>query len=387
MKKFVKIFASAAIIAMTALCLGCTPTPAKPVTPETPVDTGKAVTTEAELIEMGTELFEEINAYFEDIIPADSKRSAAPEEDPDVTAVMDFIDKIMEAAAKFEEEKFELTDASIDVKNLSANKILSILDSFAKKSNPEESIDNGLAELVKELEEDLGVKITVDEFKAKLNECVKLTKLKFNGNITAEPVIMYSEEDGQFFEELLVSVEMENVNEAAGVEVQKLSDLLAFITGSKEEFPVKNISIEESAIINNLAVTIPVDIDFVEPEDGPFENINEDKAIEPDDSKLDGNISVKTTFDFATTKSNYKGNLSLSFDLSSTTEDFQKFLNDSAEVYATYEAAMEALFEDLDLFGSVTVKVTNNNTETFKKSYKLGELVQIIMENMPEPGN
>ncbi len=384
----------AAIFAMVALNFGCADPNKKPaddpVKNEDPiVEQTKAVTSEAELIEMGTELFEEITAYFEAFAkpegPVASMRSA---EDPDVTAVMEFVGKIMEAVEKAKSEmKFELTDASIDLKNLSAEKVLKILDSFVKTIEPDESIDNGLEALAEELEIAFGVKITVADLKAKLNECVTVTKLKFKGNLTAEPVLLYEKKYGGLVENSYLTVNMADVEEAAGIDIQKLSDLLGFLTGSEKAFPVKNISLEESANIKKFAATALIRDSFItDPEETPYENINEEAYIDIEDSVIDGKVSVKTAFDFATTKSKYAGNLSLSFDLTSTTENIQKFIKDSEEDYANEAEEMNAMFADLNLFGSVTVKVTDDKAKgTFNHTYKLGDLIKKIMESMPEP--
>ena len=436
MKKFRTLLSCAAVFAMVALNFGCAdpnkkpvdstptvvPTPSEGTTqdkaPETPADVKKTVETEEDFKKAMKEIYQEMMAFFpsDPSVPSEepepsqyrSMRTAAPsdaelfEGDKAIEPLSEFIATFFKAVLEVDTDSwpaplspFQLKD-SINVKNLSFDQIIKAIDKFFTKEENKNMVEeifspyNSVDELLVDLADSLEVE-DVEALKAKLNECITLTKLKYSGSLSIAPIEFREAKVNETPEhveceltcETMGIFDISNLNEEFGLKVDKLDSLLQFLTGNTAAFPIKNVTVEEALKISDALFMTPLDgrYRYIGSDDiNDIENeINEWMAgytspelyPEPKDFRINGTASSKIAFDFETTS--YTGTIEVSLNLEATTELFQNimdaFENDS-------EAEAVELFNEI---GGITISVKDS---AFSSSSKLGDLIVTISESI-----
>lgn len=432
MKKFRTLLSCAAVFAMVALNFGCAdpnkkpvdstptvvPTPSEGTTqdkvPETPADVKKTIETEEDFQKAMEEIYQEIMAFFpsDPSVPSEepepsqyrSMRTAAPSEaelfegDKAIEPLSEFIATFFKAVLEADtDSSFQLKD-SINVKNLSFDQIIKAIDKFLTKEENRNMVKeifgpyNSVDELLVDLADSLEVE-DVEALKAKLNECITLTKLKYSGTLSIDQIefreaIKIENETPDYVEYELTSKTMgifkiSDLNEEFGLKVEKLDSLLQFLTGNTAAFPIKNVTVEEALKISDALFMTPLggshgtigdsDIDYIEEEKEEWlaGGTSPEQCPNPNDFRINGTASSKIAFDFET--ASYKGTIEVSLNLEATTELFQNimaaFENDS-------EAEAVELFNEI---GGITISVKDS---TVSSSSKLGDLIVTISESI-----
>jgi len=395
MKKLKNLFIVAAMLSLTALVLGCDPAPETPATPDTPTYVGTAVTSEAEMVAMFTELGEELAEYFkEEKTPETSRAIRAAATTSNVDTIMEFIGGIAEDLGPFIENGSDvhISDKSLNISNLTAEEIIAIIAKFTtKKDGTSYTADEAWAIMAEEY------KVPVDQLKAKFNDALTVTKLKFKAeNINLSSVfdvrINEYENDYYVYNSTYVIAALSNADATVGVEVQNLDEMMKLISGKKESFPLKKLEAEVSVKAENVKMELPVggsseggqkDDDFEEMKDYLLAQ-KKGEHLTQSEMKLDGSFAASTKFDVVTSKSNYNANVELSLNIVSTTALLNSEIAASSQNFESEEAEMAAMVASYNKFGSVTVKTSNNGTATFSKEYKLGDLYKLIYDAIKE---
>ena len=424
MKKFRTLLSCAAVFAMVALNFGCAdpnkkpvdstptvvPTPSEGTTqdkvPETPADVKKTVETEEDFKKAMEEIYQEIMAFFpsDPSVPSEepepsqyrSMRTAAPSEaelfegDKAIEPLSEFIATFFKAVLEADtDSSFQLKD-SINVKNLSFDQIIKAIDKFLTKEENKNMVEeifspyNSVDELLVDLADSLEVE-DVEAFKAKLNECVTLTKLKYSGSLLIDPREYREAKENpdnycpkyQLTSETMGIFDISDLNEEFGLKVEKLDSLLQFLTGNTAAFPIKNVTVEEALKISDALFMTPLG----GANRGGNEEEDKDKWLagdtsskpcpDPKDFGINGTASSKIAFDFET--ASYTGTIEVSLNLESTTELFQNIMN-GFEDYSEAEAV--ELFNEI---GGITISVKDS---TVSRSSKLGDLIVAIDESI-----
>ena len=432
MKKFRTLLSCAAVFAMVALNFGCAdpnkkpvdstptvvPTPSEGTTqdkvPETPADVKKTVETEEDFKKAMEEIYQEMMAFFpsDPSVPSEepepsqyrSMRTAAPSEaelfegDKAIEPLSEFIATFFKAVLNADPaSSFQLKD-SINVKNLSFDQIIKAIDKFLTKEENKNMVEeifspyNSVDELLVDLADSLEVE-DVEALKAKLNECITLTKLKYSGTLSIDPreyreAIQIENETPDYVEYELTSetkgiFKISDRNEEFGLKVEKLDSLLQFLTGNTAAFPIKNVTVEEALKISDALFMTPLgvghgtiggdDINDIEKEKEEWlaGDTSSKPCPDPKDFGINGTASSKIAFDFET--ASYTGTIEVSLNLESTTELFQNIMNG----FGNYSEA-EAV-ELLNEIGGITISVKDS---TFSSSSKLGDLIVTIDESI-----
>ena len=434
MKKFRTLLSCAAVFAMVALNFGCAdpnkkpadstptvvPAPSEGTTqdkvPETPADVKKTVETEEDFKKAMEEIYQEMMAFF----PSDpsvpsvdpepsqyrSMRTAAPTEaelfegDKAIEPLSEFIAAFFKAVLEADtDSSFQLKD-SINVKNLSFDQIIKAIDKFLTKEENRNMVKkifgsyDSADELLVDLADSLEVE-GVEALKAKLNECITLTKLKYSGTLSIDQIesreaIKIENETPDYVEyeltsEIMGIFNISDLNEEFGLKVEKLDSLLQFLTGNTAAFPIKNVTVEEALKILDALFMTPLggsygtigdsDIDYIEGEKEKWlaGATSPEQYPDPNDFRINGTASSKIAFDFET--ASYTGTIEVSLNLESTTELFQNIMN-GFENYSEAEAV-----ELLNKIGGITISVKDS---TFSSSSKLGDLIVTINESIPK---
>ena len=441
MKKFRTLLSCAAIFAMVALNFGCAdpnkkpvdstpnketvvPTPSEGTTqdkvPETPADVKKTVETEEDFKKAMEEIYQEMMAFFpsDPSVPSEepepsqyrSMRTAAPSEaelfegNKAIEPLSEFIATFYKAVLDADPDSwtaplppFQLKD-SINVKNLSFDQIIKAIDKFFTKEENKNMVEeifspyNSVDELLVDLADSLEVE-DVKALKAKLNECVTLTKLKYSGTLLIDPreyreAIQIENETPDYVEYKLTSETMgifniSDLNEEFGLKVEKLDSLLQFLTGNTAAFPIKNVTVEEALKISDALFMTPLggshrfigsnDINDIEKEKEEWlaGDTSSKPCPDPKDFGNNGTASSKIAFDFET--ASYTGTIEVSLNLKSTTELFKNIMDD---IENDSEAFPVELFNEI---GGITISVKDS---TFSSSSKLGDLIVTIDESI-----
>ena len=433
MKKFRTLLSCAAVFVMVALNFGCADPNKKPVdstptvvpapsegttqdkVPETPADVKKTVETEEDFKKAMEEIYQEIMAFFpsDPSVPSEepepsqyrSMRTAAPSEaelfegDKAIEPLSEFIATFFKAVLNADPaSSFQLKD-SINVKNLSFDQIIKAIDKFLTKEENKNMVEeifspyNSVDELLVDLADSLEVE-DVKALKAKLNECVTLTKLKYSGSLSIDQIefreaIKNETPDYVGYEltsETMGIFNISDMNEEFGLKVEKLDSLLQFLTGNTAAFPIKNVTVEEALKISDALFMTPLDGRHRSIGSNDINDINDiekekeewmagatspEQYPDPKDFGINGTASSKIAFDFET--ASYKGTIEVSLNLEATTELFQNimaaFENDS-------EAEAVELFNEI---GGITISVKDS---TVSSSSKLGDLIVTISESI-----
>ena len=434
MKKFRTLLSCAAIFAMVALNFGCAdpnkkpvdstpnketvvPTPSEGTTqdkvPETPADVKKTIETEEDFQKAMEEISQEIMAFFpsDPSVPSEepepsqyrSMRTAAPSEaelfegdkaiEPLSESIATFFKAVLDA-----DSSFQLKD-SINVKNLSFDQIIKAIDKFFTKEENKNMVEeifspyNSIDELLKEAFE----AEDFEALKAKLNECITLTKLKYSGSLLIAPreyreAIQIENETPDYVEyeltsETMGSFNISDQNEEFGLKVEKLDSLLQFLTGNTAAFPIKNVTVEEALKISDAFFITPLgrgpgssigsndinDINDIEKEKEEWlaGGTSPEQCPNPKDFRINGTASSKIAFDFET--ASYTGTIEVSLNLEATTELFKNIM-DAFENDSEAEAV-----ELLNEIGGITISVKDS---TVSRSSKLGDLIVAINESI-----
>lgn len=432
MKKFRTLLSCAAVFAMVALNFGCAdpnkkpvdstptvvPTPSEGTTqdkvPETPADVKKTIETEEDFQKAMEEIYQEIMAFFpsDPSVPSEepepsqyrSMRTAAPSEaelfegDKAIEPLSEFIATFFKAVLEADtDSSFQLKD-SINVKNLSFDQIIKAIDKFLTKEENRNMVKeifgpyNSVDELLVDLADSLEVE-DVEALKAKLNECITLTKLKYSGTLSIDQIesreaIKIENETPEHVECELISETMgifniSDMNEEFGLKVEKLDSLLQFLTGNTAAFPIKNVTVEEALKISDALFMTLLDgrYRYIGSDDiNDIENeINEwmagytspEQYPDTNEFRINGTASSKIAFDFET--ASYTGTIEVSLNLESTTELFQNIMN-GFDKYSEAEAV-----ELLNEIGGITISVKDS---TVSRSSKLGDLIVSINESI-----
>ena len=430
MKKFRTLLSCAAVFAMVALNFGCADPNKKPVdstptvvpapsegttqdkVPETPADVKKTVETEEDFKKAMEEIYQEIMAFFpsDPSVPSEepepsqyrSMRTAAPSEaelfegDKAIEPLSEFIATFFKAVLEADtDSSFQLKD-SINVKNLSFDQIIKAIDKFLTKEENRNMLKEifGYCDSSEDILVDLADSLEVEDveaLKAKLNECITLTKLKYSGTLSIDQIEFREakvNETPEHVECELISETMgifniSDMNEEFGLKVEKLDSLLQFLTGNTAAFPIKNVTVEEALKISDaLFMTLldgrykyigSDDINDIENEKNEWMAgyTSPEQCPDPNNFGINGTASSKIAFDFET--ASYKGTIEVSLNLEATTELFQNimaaFENDS-------EAEAVELFNEI---GGITISVKDS---TVSSSSKLGDLIVTINESI-----
>lgn len=430
MKKFRTLLSCAAVFVMVALNFGCADPNKKPVdstptvvpapsegttqdkVPETPADVKKTVETEEDFKKAMEEIYQEIMAFFpsDPSVPSEepepsqyrSMRTAAPSEaelfegDKAIEPLSEFIATFFKAVLEADtDSSFQLKD-SINVKNLSFDQIIKAIDKFLTKEENKNMVEeifspyNSVDELLVDLADSLEVE-DVEALKAKLNECITLTKLKYSGTLSIDQIEFREvkvNETPEHVECELISETMgifniSDMNEEFGLKVEKLDSLLQFLTGNTAAFPIKNVTVEEALKISDALFMTLLDgrYRYIGSDDiNDIENeINEwmagytspEQYPDTNEFRINGTASSKIAFDFET--ASYTGTIEVSLNLEATTELFQNIMN-------AFENDSEAeAVELLNKIGGITISVKDS---TFSSSSKLGDLIVSINESI-----
>lgn len=435
MKKFRTLLSCAAVFAMVALNFGCADPNKKPVdstptvvpapsegttqnkVPETPADVKKTIETEEDFKKAMEEIYQEMMAFFpsDPSVPSEepepsqyrSMRTAAPSEaelfegDKAIEPLSEFIATFFKAVLEADtDSSFQLKD-SINVKNLSFDQIIKAIDKFLTKEENKNMVEeifspyNSVDELLVDLADSLEVE-DVKALKAKLNECITLTKLKYSGTLSIDQIesreaIKIENETPDYVGYELTSVTMEifdisDLNEEFGLKVEKLDSLLQFLTENTASFPIKNVTVEEALKISDALFMTPLggshgtigsndinDINDIEKEKEEWlaGATSPEQYPDPNEFGINGTASSKIAFYFET--ASYTGTIEVSLNLESTTELFQNIMN-GFENYSEAEAV-----ELLNKIGGITISVKDS---TFSSSSKLGDLIVSINESI-----
>ncbi|MBS7260491.1 MAG: hypothetical protein KIG91_02360, partial [Treponema sp.] len=431
------LLSCAAVFVMVALNFGCADPNKKPVdstptvvpapsegttqdkVPETPADVKKTVETEEDFKKAMEEIYQEIMAFFpsDPSVPSEepepsqyrSMRTAAPSEaelfegDKAIEPLSEFIatffkavlDAVPDSWPAAPLSSFQLKD-SINVKNLSFDQIIKAIDKFLTKEENKNMVEeifspyNSVDELLVDLADSLEVE-DVEALKAKLNECITLTKLKYSGTLSIDQIefreVKVNETPEHVECELISETKgifnISDMNEEFGLKVEKLDSLLQFLTGNTAAFPIKNVTVEEALKILDALFMTPLgvghgtigsnDINDIENE------INEwmagytspEQYPDTNEFRINGTASSKIAFDFET--ASYTGTIEVSLNLEATTELFQNIMN-------AFENDSEAeAVELLNKIGGITISVKDS---TFSSSSKLGDLIVSINESI-----
>lgn len=430
MKKFRTLLSCAAVFAMVALNFGCAdpnkkpadstptvvPAPSEGTTqdkvPETPADVKKTVETEEDFKKAMEEIYQEIMAFFpsDPSVPSEepepsqyrSMRTAAPSEaelfegDKAIEPLSEFIATFFKAVLKADtDSSFQLKD-SINVKNLSFDQIIKAIDKFFTKEENKNMVEEifGSYDSVDELLKEAFEAEDFEALKAKLNECVTLTKLKYSGSLSIDQIefreaIKNETPDYVGYEltsETMGIFNISDMNEEFGLKVEKLDSLLQFLTGNTAAFPIKNVTVEEALKISDALFMTPLDGRHRSIGSNDINDINDiekekeewmagytspEQYPDTNEFRINGTASSKIAFDFET--ASYKGTIEVSLNLEATTELFQNimaaFENDS-------EAEAVELFNEI---GGITISVKDS---TVSSSSKLGDLIVTISESI-----
>ena len=434
MKKFRTLLSCAAVFVMVALNFGCADPNKKPVdstptvvpapsegttqdkVPETPADVKKTVETEEDFKKAMEEIYQEIMAFFpsDPSVPSEepepsqyrSMRTAAPSEaelfegDKAIEPLSEFIATFFKAVLKADtDSSFQLKD-SINVKNLSFDQIIKAIDKFFTKEENKNMVEeifspyNSVDELLVDLADSLEVE-DVEALKAKLNECITLTKLKYSGTLSIDQIEFREAKvnetpdyvEYELTSETMGSFNISDQNEEFGLKVEKLDSLLQFLTGNTAAFPIKNVTVEEALKISDAFFMTPLgrgpgssirsndinDINDIEKEKEEWlaGGTSPEQCPNPKDFRINGTASSKIAFDFET--ASYTGTIEVSLNLESTTELFQNIM-DAFENDSEAEAV-----ELLNEIGGITISVKDS---TFSSSSKLGDLIVGINESI-----
>ena len=427
MKKFRTLLSCAAVFAMVALNFGCADPNKKPVdstptvvpapsegttqdkVPETPADVKKTIETEEDFNKAMEEISQEIMAFFshpsDPSVPSEepepsqyrSMRTAAPSEaelfegDKAIEPLSEFIATFFKAVLEADtDSSFQLKD-SINVKNLSFDQIIKAIDKFFTKEEIKNMVEEiyGPYDSVDELLKNAFGAEYFEALKAKLNECITLTKLKYSGSLLIDQIelrgaIKNETPDYVGYEltsETMGTFNISDMNEEFGLKVEKLDSLLQFLTGNTAAFPIKNVTVEEALKISDALFMTPLggshgtigdsDIDYIEEEKEEWlaGGTSPEQCPNPNDFRINGTASSKIAFDFET--ASYTGTIEVSLNLESTTELFQNIMN-GFENYSEAEAV--GLLNEI---GGITISVKDS---TFSSSSKLGDLIVTIDE-------
>ena len=443
MKKFRTLLSCAAVFAMVALNFGCADPNKKPVdstptvvpapsegttqdkVPETPANVKKTVETEEDFKKAMEEIYQEMMAFFPsapsgsdspDPVPSEepepsqyrSMRTAAPSEaelfegDKAIEPLSEFIATFFKAVLDADPDPwtaplppFQLKD-SINVKNLSFDQIIKAIDKFFTKEENKNMVEeifspyNSVDELLVDLADSLEVE-DVKALKAKLNECVTLTKLKYSGTLLIDPREYREAKENpdnycpkyQLTSETMGIFDISDLNEEFGLKVEKLDSLLQFLTGNTAAFPIKNVTVEEALKISDALFMTPLggshrfigsnDINDIEKEKEEWlaGATSSKPCPDPKDFRTNGTASSKIAFDFET--ASYTGTIEVSLNLEATTELFKNIMDDSEN-----DSEAEAV-ELLNKIGGITISVKDS---TFSSSSKLGDLIVTIDESI-----
>lgn len=432
MKKFRTLLSCAAVFAMVALNFGCAdpnkkpvdstptvvPTPSEGTTqdkvPETPADVKKTVETEEDFKKAMEEIYQEMRAFFpsDPSVPSEepepsqyrSMRTAAPSEaelfegDKAIEPLSEFIATFFKAVLEADaDSSFQLKD-SINVKNLSFDQIIKAIDKFLTKEENRNMVEeifspyNSVDELLVDLADSLEVE-DVKALKAKLNECVTLTKLKYSGTLSIDQIefreaIQIENETPDYVgyeltSEIMGIFNISDLNEEFGLKAEKLDSLLQFLTGNTAAFPIKNVTVEEALKISDALFMTPLggshgtiggnEINDIENEKNEWMAgaTSPEQYPDPKDFGINGTASSKIAFDFET--ASYKGTIEVSLNLESTTELFQNIMNGFEN---DSEAEAVELFNEI---GGITISVKDS---TVSSSSKLGDLIVTISESI-----
>ena len=363
------------------------------------------------------EISQEIMAFFPSApsVPSEepepsqyrSMRTAAPTEaelfegDKAIEPLSEFIATFFKAVLEVDtDSSFQFKD-SINVKNLSFDQIIKAIDKFLTKEENKNMVEeifspyNSVDELLVDLADSLEVE-DVEALKAKLNECITLTKLKYSGTLSIDQIesreaIKIENETPDYVGYELTSETMgifniSDLNEEFGLKVEKLDSLLQFLTENTASFPIKNVTVEEALKISDALFMTPLggshgtigsndinDINDIEKEKEEWlaGATSPEQYPDPNEFGINGTASSKIAFDFET--ASYTGTIEVSLNLESTTELFQNIMN-GFENYSEAEAV-----ELLNKIGGITISVKDS---TFSSSSKLGDLIVSINESI-----
>lgn len=430
MKKFRTLLSCAAVFAMVALNFGCADPNKKPVdstptvvpapsegttqdkVPETPADVKKTVETEEDFKKAMEEIYQEIMAFFpsDPSVPSEepepsqyrSMRTAAPSEaelfegDKAIEPLSEFIATFFKAVLEADtDSSFQLKD-SINVKNLSFDQIIKAIDKFLTKEENRNMLKEifGYCDSSEDILVDLADSLEVEDveaLKAKLNECITLTKLKYSGTLSIDQIEFREAKVNEtpdyvgyeLTSETMGIFNISDMNEEFGLKVEKLDSLLQFLTGNTAAFPIKNVTVEEALKISDALFMTLLDgrYRYIGSDDiNDIENeINEwmagytspEQYPDTNEFRINGTASSKIAFDFET--ASYKGTIEVSLNLESTTELFQNIMNGFEN---DSEAEAVELFNEI---GGITISVKDS---TVSRSSKLGDLIVSINESI-----
>ncbi|MCQ2584444.1 MAG: hypothetical protein MJ185_02545 [Treponema sp.] len=413
MKKLKSLFVAAAILAVTTFTFSCADPNAKnpdqnpsnentteaPKEDPVPEVVKKTIESEEDFQKAMEELYAEIAAFFMPA-PNANMRVAAPTEaelfegDKAIEPLSEFIAAFLKAVLEADQDSvldplspFELED-SINVKNLSFDQIIKAIDKFITKEENKNMVKEmfGSCDSADELLEDAFEPEDLEEFKAKLNDSVTLTKLKYSGSLIIDPIEIRkfdineeSTSDSDKYEltsEIMGKFEISNLNEELGLKVEKLDSLLQFLTGNTAVFPIKNVTVDEALKIQDALFMVTME----EGEPGPLPGTEEEKdewmaggtssdsCPDPEEFGIDGTASSKIAFDFET--ASYKGTIEVSLNLEATTELFQNIMG---TIEKDSEGFPVELFNEL---GGITVSVKDSE---ISQSFKLGDLIAMTL--------
>lgn len=416
MKKLKSLFVAAAILAVTTFTFSCADPNAKnpdqnpsnentteaPKEDPVPEVVKKTIESEEDFQKAMEELYAEIAAFFMPA-PNANMRVAAPTEaelfegDKAIEPLSEFMATFFKAVLEADPDSwaaplspFELSD-SINVKNLSFDQIMKAVDKFLVKEENKNLVKElfGTCDSADAILEDLADSLELEDFealKAKLNECVTLTKLKYSGYLRIDPrESRKAEEDYPFnpenpeyelTSEIMGIFDISDLNEEFGLKVEKLDSLLQFLTGNTAAFPIKNVTVEEALKIQDALFMAPLG----EGEPGPLPGTEEEKdewmaggtssdsCPDPEEFGIDGTASSKIAFDFET--ASYKGTIEVSLNLEATTERFQNIMG---AIEKDLEGFPVELFNEL---GGITVSVKDSE---ISQSFKLGDLIAMTL--------
>lgn len=280
MKKLKSLFVATAILAVTTFTFSCADpnaknpdqNPSNENTTEAPKEdplpevVKKTIGSEEDFQKAMEELYAEIAAFFMPA-PSANMRAAAPTEaelfegDKAIEPLSEFVAAVLGAYVEANEgmTSFELKN-SINVQNLSFDQILKTIDKMfdigdgENPENPNEEPAMNSDKLLEKLSDITG--LDAAELKAKLNDSVTLTKLKYSGSFVIDPReardFDINEESTSDSDKYKLTSEIEGIfdiydmNEEIGLKVEKLDSLLQFLTGNNAAFPIKNVTVEEA---------------------------------------------------------------------------------------------------------------------------------------------
>lgn len=418
MKKLKSLFVATAILAVTTFTFSCADpnaknpdqNPSNENTTEAPKEdplpevVKKTIGSEEDFQKAMEELYAEIAAFFMPA-PSANMRAAAPTEaelfegDKAIEPLSEFMATFFKAVLEADQDSeldplspFALSD-SINVENLSFDQIMKAVDKFLVKEENKNLVKElfGTCDSADAILEDLADSLELEDFealKAKLNECVTLTKLKYSGYLRIDPrESRKAEEDYPFnpenpkyelTSEIMGIFNISDLNEEFGLKVEKLDSLLQFLTGNTAAFPIKNVTADEALKIDNALFMAPLGGDYIWGDEAKKDewlagDTSSMACPDPDRFGIDGTASSKIAFDFET--ASYKGTIEVSLNLEATTELFKNIMK------AVEEDAKDFPVELFNELGNITVSVKDSE---ISMPFGIGDLINTIAEANPK---